>query len=86
MNYAPRVEEIPSQKYKVIKEVMLNLFREHEEKEIKYIVHKVEYTDSMEGLSLQYNVSEREIRLFNGLTTNDIYYLKELKIPNPGIA
>lgn len=62
------------------------MFREQEEKEVKYIVHKVEYTDSMEGLALQYNVSEREIRLFNGLTTNDIYYLKELKIPNPGIV
>lgn len=60
------------------------LFREKEPKEVKYVVHKIEFNDSMDGLALQYNVSAREIRLFNGLTTDDIYYLKELKIPNPG--
>jgi hypothetical protein len=59
--------------------------KERAEKVVKYIIHKIEYTDSMEGLALQYNVSEREIRIFNGLTTNDIYYLKELKIPDPDL-
>jgi len=38
----------------------------------------------LDGLALQYSVSAREIKIFNGLTTDDIYYLKELKIPNPG--
>jgi len=58
---------------------------EEEKDKPKYIVHKIEYTDSLDGLALQYNVSAREIKVFNGLTTDDIYYLKELKIPNPGI-
>lgn len=39
----------------------------------------------MDGLALQYNVSAREIMIFNDLTTSDVYYLKEIKIPNPGI-
>lgn len=50
----------------------------------RYIVHKVDYNDTMEGLALQYNVSAREIRIFNGLSSNEIYYLKEVKIPHPG--
>jgi len=60
--------------------------KELEEKEKpKYIIHKIDYSDSLDGLALQYSVSAREIKIFNGLTTDDIYYLKELKIPNPDL-
>jgi len=56
-----------------------------ETKAIKYIIHKIEFHDTLDGLSLQYNVSAREIKIFNGLTTDDIYYMKEIKIPNPDL-
>jgi len=59
--------------------------RKEEPKPIKYIIHKIEYHDTLDGLSLQYNVSAREIKIFNGLTTDDIYYMKEIKIPNPDL-
>jgi len=47
----------------------------------RYIFHKVEYSDTMEGLALQYNISAREIKVFNELSSNEIYYLKEIRIP-----
>lgn len=47
-------------------------------------MHKVELHDTLEGLSLQYNVSAKKIKNFNNLTSDDIYYLKELIIPDPG--
>jgi hypothetical protein len=48
------------------------------------IIHKIEQGDSIEGLALQYSVSPVRIRNYNNLTTNDIYYLKEIRIPDPG--
>jgi LysM repeat protein len=43
----------------------------------------VHFDDTLEGLSLQYGVSPIVIKEFNGLTSDSIYYVKELKIPNP---
>ena len=50
------------------------------------IIHKIEQGDSIEGLALQYSVSPVRIRNYNNLTTNDIYYLKEIRIPDPGTS
>ena len=35
------------------------------------------------GLSLQYGVAEYKIKNFNNLDNDDIYYRRELRIPNP---
>lgn len=37
----------------------------------------------MDGLSLQYGVSVGRIKQRNNLTSNDIYFLKEIVIPDP---
>eukprot|EP01017_Pseudomicrothorax_dubius_P047394 TRINITY_DN8514_c0_g1_i2.p1 TRINITY_DN8514_c0_g1~~TRINITY_DN8514_c0_g1_i2.p1 ORF type:complete len:133 (-),score=21.41 TRINITY_DN8514_c0_g1_i2:35-433(-) len=42
----------------------------------KYILHKVEITDTLMGLSLRYNVPAPEIRKANNLSTDDVYFLK----------
>ncbi|CAD8083020.1 unnamed protein product [Paramecium sonneborni] len=49
----------------------------------KEIIHIVSQDDTIEGLELQYGVSACNIRTFNNLQTNDIFYLKKLIIPNP---
>ena len=35
------------------------------------------------GLSIGYGVSEMKIKSFNKLDSNEIYFLKEIKIPEP---
>eukprot|EP01016_Furgasonia_blochmanni_P038506 TRINITY_DN4666_c0_g3_i1.p1 TRINITY_DN4666_c0_g3~~TRINITY_DN4666_c0_g3_i1.p1 ORF type:complete len:249 (-),score=65.10 TRINITY_DN4666_c0_g3_i1:293-1039(-) len=47
------------------------------------IVHKVTISDTMEGICLQYNVTPDQVRKANNLYNNDVYYRKELVIPNP---
>jgi LysM repeat protein len=47
------------------------------------LVHKVDLDDTLEGLSLQYGVSPNVIKEFNGLSSDSIYYLKEIRIPDP---
>lgn len=47
------------------------------------IIHKVTPCDTLLGLSLQYNVSEQRIKAHNNLNSDEIYYLKEIRIPNP---
>ena len=46
------------------------------------IVHLIEYGDTLEGLSLTYDVPISKIKQRNGIES-DIYYLKTLIIPNP---
>jgi len=55
---------------------------EEEKEEIKEIVHQVNPCDTLFGISLQYDVPLERIKTYNNLHTDDIYYLKELKIPN----
>lgn len=64
--------------------VVANRDEDLQKEKVHFIVHKIEFSDTLEGLSLQYNVSKREIKVFNDLTGDDIYYLKNIKIPNPG--
>lgn len=47
------------------------------------IVHKIIYGDTLEGLSLTYDVPIRLIKERNGIHSDEIYYLKEVVIPNP---
>ena len=53
------------------------------EQKTNVIIHHVKDGDSLMNLSLNYGVSSAVIRKFNGLTSDDIYYLKEISIPNP---
>ena len=46
-------------------------------------IHHVVDGDSLISLSLNYGVSIPLIKKANGLTSDEIYYLKDLKIPNP---
>jgi LysM repeat protein len=47
------------------------------------VIHKITIDDTLEGLSIQYGVSPNVIKTYNNLTSDSIYYLKEIKIPNP---
>ena len=47
------------------------------------IIHKIMLDDSLDGLSLQYGVSVGRIKQRNSLQSNDIYFLKEIVIPDP---
>lgn len=47
------------------------------------IVHKVKPDDTLEGLALKYHVPIEEIKAKNCLSSNEIYFLPELIIPNP---
>ena len=49
----------------------------------KQIIHKVIYGDTLEGLSLTYDVSIGQIKARNNIESDSIYYLKEIVIPNP---
>lgn len=53
------------------------------ETDMKVVIHKVQFVDTLDGLSLQYGVSKVAIRKFNNLEDDNIYFLKTLKIPNP---
>lgn len=48
---------------------------------VQYIVHEVKSTDSLMKLGLVYNVQVKQIKLVNGLTSDQIFQLKELLIP-----
>lgn len=50
--------------------------------ENKY-THKVIDGDSLLSLSLTYGVTQNAIKKANGLNTDEIYFLKEILIPNP---
>lgn len=47
------------------------------------LMHKVQRGDTLEGLELQYEVSKFAIMQRNGLSSGDIYWMKEIIIPNP---
>ncbi|KAL4429915.1 hypothetical protein ABPG74_000281 [Tetrahymena malaccensis] len=49
----------------------------------EFIIHKILPTDTLLGISIQYQVSEHRIKVANDLHSDEIYYKKELKIPNP---
>lgn len=58
----------------------MNITKDEEKKEI---IHTVNQCDTLIGISLQYNVPLERIKIYNNLHTEDIYFLKELRIPNP---
>lgn len=58
---------------------------EIKEEEPKEIIHQVNPCDTLFGISLQYDVPVERIKTYNNLHTEDIYYLKELKIPNASL-
>ena len=60
----------------------INPVQEETKEEIKEIVHQVNPCDTLFGISLQYDVPIEKIKTYNNLHTEEIYYLKELKIPN----
>ncbi|KAL4474727.1 hypothetical protein ABPG72_002320 [Tetrahymena utriculariae] len=49
----------------------------------EFIIHKILPTDTLLGISIQYQVSEHRIKVANDLHSDEIYFKKELKIPNP---
>ncbi|CAD8110574.1 unnamed protein product [Paramecium sonneborni] len=46
-----------------------------------YFEHQIK-GDTLQGLAIKYNLTPEAIRKFNNLTTNEIYYLKSIIIPN----
>lgn len=48
-----------------------------------FIMHRVREGDSLLGISLDYGVSPAAIKKTNGITSDEIFYLSELKIENP---
>lgn len=59
---------------------------EIKEEEPKEIIHQVNPCDTLFGISLQYDVPVEKIKTYNNLHTEDIYYLKEIKIPNASMT
>lgn len=55
---------------------------DEEPEEIKEIIHQISPCDTLFGVALQYDVPVERIKAYNNLYSNDIYYLKELRIPN----
>lgn len=49
-------------------------------------MHKIVYGDTLEGLSLTYDVSIYKIKQRNKLESDSIYYLKEIIIPDPRVT
>jgi LysM repeat protein len=60
-----------------------NPFSEPQAPRPNIITHRVKDGDTLVSLSLTYGVPAPAIRKANGLTSDDIYYLPEVKIPNP---
>ena len=51
----------------------------------KVIVYEVNpMTDSLEALAMKFQVSKMSIRALNGFTGDEIYFLKEIRIPWKG--
>ena len=50
------------------------------------IIHNIVNGDSLDSISFQYGVQKALIKKENGLTNDHIYFIKELKIPNPVIG
>ncbi|CAD8189739.1 unnamed protein product [Paramecium pentaurelia] len=46
-----------------------------------YFEHEIK-GETLQGLAIKYNITPESIRKFNNLTTNEIYYLKSIIIPN----
>ena len=44
-------------------------------------IHKVEYTDTLDGISIRYGISKELIRMENSFLGDEIYMFKFLKIP-----
>lgn len=59
--------------------------QEHAKESAKpgFIMHKVREGDTLLGVSLDYGVSPAAIKKSNGITSDEIFYLSELKIENP---
>lgn len=49
-------------------------------------MHKVVYGDTLEGISLTYDVSIAKIKQRNKLESDSIYYLKEIIIPDSRVS
>ncbi|CAD8091766.1 unnamed protein product [Paramecium primaurelia] len=46
-----------------------------------YFEHEIK-GETLQGLAIKYNITPESIRKFNNLTSNEIYYLKSIIIPN----
>ncbi|CAK93980.1 unnamed protein product (macronuclear) [Paramecium tetraurelia] len=46
-----------------------------------YFEHEIK-GETLQGLAIKYNITPESIRKFNNLTTNEIYHLKSIIIPN----
>jgi LysM repeat protein len=47
-----------------------------------YVIHKVNPNETLDRISIVYNVPKDAIRKVNGFTGDEIYMKKELIIPN----
>lgn len=50
--------------------------------EEKIVIHQITPCDTLFGIALQYDVPVERLKSYNNLYSNEIYYLKELRIPN----
>ena len=50
-----------------------------------YVIHKVSETDTLDGISLRYDVKKDFIRKANEFSGDEIYMKKELIIPRSSI-
>lgn len=54
-----------------------------DDKEENVLFHTVADGDTLMGLSLTYGVTVQAIKKANGITSDEIYYMPSIKIPNP---
>jgi len=47
-----------------------------------YLIHQISSGDTLNGLALDYGVTSKSIERANDLQTTEIFFLKELVIPN----
>ena len=55
--------------------------KSEEELDSKFIIHQIEPSDTLDGLAIQYDVSRTVIKSYNNLHSEDLFFLKEIKIP-----
>lgn len=53
-------------------------------KGVGYVIHQVSQNDTLDGISIRYNVSKDLIRRANQFTGDEIFMKKELVIPDAG--
>ncbi len=56
-----------------------------EDGSVAYVIHKVQITDTLDGVSIRYNVRKDLIQRVNEFSGDEIYMKKELIIPYTSI-